>query len=1042
MLKLNKITKIYSSGAERVEALKGVSLEFRKSEFVSILGQSGCGKTTLLNIIGGLDRYTEGDLVINEKSTKTYKDADWDTYRNHSIGFVFQSYNLIPHQSVLSNVELALTLSGVSKAERRQRAIDALESVGLADQINKKPTQMSGGQMQRVAIARALVNNPDILLADEPTGALDTKTSVQIMEILKEVAKDRLVIMVTHNPDLAEEYSTRIVKLSDGLVISDSNPYDSSKETVEQSAPVQSPKKQKKNKKAEKKTKMSFFTALSLSMNNLFTKKGRTVMTSFAGSIGIIGIALILSLSNGIQLFINQVQEDTLSTYPLSIQKETSDLGAMMSAMTSVEGDDSEKDPDKIYVDDSMGNMVNAMLSTTKNDLDAFKAYIDANRDKIDPYINDIQYTYALDLQVFNIVPDVDDNGDGYNRVTKLGLGTMLDSMGDSFAGFSTLASSSGMMDVMTEMINNQDLLNQQYDVIAGSWPKNANEVVLVVSKDNRVSRMTLYMLGILDQGDLEGIMADIMSGKEYVGEEVEPFDFDYFLNSEFYLVNTSEFYFETDQTYRTEDGKEYPIWNDVRNQADYNEEEFITENGLKLKISGIIRPREDATASSISSPIAYTKMLTDLVLENNASSKILNQQKATPEYNVTNGRPHDLEDKEYTVENIDELFATLDANTMSNISAWMGSMLSKTIMDSTATPEEKLQSFIGFSTLLNNDDKQFIAGKMFDHASEVAPTNIPMIYMALNQSGVMNIDSREDLMFCLPSIAQDQQQYMTLMGILTNFCADNMDEYYADMSVMLLRISISKEFCVDYIRNLAKQETAEDQAGEIGMSTKQIIDMLKKMAPESDATYASTLKKLGDAEKASPASINFYAKDFNSKASIEEFIKAYNDGLSEDESDKKIEYTDIIGTMMSSVSTIIDVISYVLIAFVAISLVVSSIMIGIITNISVLERTKEIGILRAIGASKKDVSRVFNAETFIIGTCAGVLGIVITLLLCLPTNAIIQALTGFKNVKAVLPPLAAVILIAISMLLTMFAGLIPSRSAAKKDPVEALRSE
>ena len=1056
MLELKNIVKTYESGENVVSALAGVSLCFRENEFVSILGPSGCGKTTLLNIVGGLDRYSSGDLIINGRSTKLFRDGDWDFYRNHSIGFVFQSYNLIPHQTVLANVELALTLSGVSKAERRAKAVEALNKVGLGDQLNKKPNQMSGGQMQRVAIARALVNNPDILLADEPTGALDTHTSVQIMELLKEVAKDRLVIMVTHNPELAEEYSTRIVRLSDGKVVDDTNPIVSEEYLAlvakEKEALVAASKEKKKNKKEQKgKTSMSFGTAISLSFKNLLTKKGRTVLTSFAGSIGIIGIALILALSNGIQLFIDQVQEDTLSTYPLSIQKETSDMNAMMNAMTEVEEDGAELDPNKIYVDDSMGNMVNAMMSTRPNNLKDFKTHIDSNMDKLEPYINDIQYTYALNLNVYNVVPDTDEGGKAYNRITKLGLGTMLNSMGEDFAGISSLASSSGMMDVMTEMIDNQELLNQQYDVVTGDWPKEANEVVLVVSKDNKLSRMTLYMLGILDQGDLEGIMADLMTGGKYSEEAIEPFDFDYFLNSEFYLVNTSDFFVKDASAtpYTGKDGNTYSVWKDVREQPEYNEEGFITENGMKLKISGIIRPKVDAAATSISSPLAYSRKLTDAILEMNASSEILNQQKATPEINVTTGRPHDLENKEYTVDNVDELFATFDANTMSSISAMMGGMLQQNLLQ---TPTEgtdkdgnpinpKLQSFMIFSALLNNEDKQILAGKMFDRANELSPMASMALFASLNGdgTGAMHIDSKEDLMFCLPSIAQDPMKYGTMMGVLANFCAQEMDTFYAEMAEMLPRISISKQFCVDYIKQLAEQEKAEEQASELGMTTAQMINILKRMAPESDATYESTLKKLGDAEKAEPASINFYAKDFASKESIEKFISDYNDGVEEED---KIEYTDIIGIMMSSITIIIDVISYVLIAFVSISLVVSSIMIGIITNISVLERTKEIGILRAIGASKKDISRVFNAETFIIGLIAGCIGILFTIILCLPVNAIIQLLSGFSNIKAVLPWVAAIVLAIISVGLTMLAGLLPARSASKKDPVIALRTE
>ena len=1063
MLELKNIVKEYVTGDTKVEALRGVSLKFRKNEFVAILGASGCGKTTLLNIVGGLDRYSSGDLIINGISTKQYKDSDWDSYRNHSIGFVFQSYNLIPHQTVLSNVELALTLSGVSRAERRARAIEALRKVGLEDQINKKPNQMSGGQMQRVAIARALVNNPDILLADEPTGALDTQTSVQIMDLLKEVAKDRLVIMVTHNPELADEYATRIVKLRDGEILSDSCPIvdEPTEEAVEV---VKKDKKDKKAKKEKKKNKtsMSFATALSLSLNNLMTKKARTALTSFAGSIGIIGIALILSLSNGIQLYINQVQEDTLSTYPLSIMQETSDLNAMMSAMTAVEEDASvEKDPNKIYVDDSMGKMVSAMLSTKTNNLEKFKTYLEANSDKIGPYVNDIQYTYDLNLQVYNIVPDTDKDGKAYNRVTKLGLGSMLSSMGDSFSGMSELAGASGMMDVMTEMIDNQELLDQQYEVVEGHWPEAENEIVLVISKDNQISRMTLYMLGILDQGELEDIMKTLMTDKSYEDEPLEPFEFSDFIGQTFYLVNTSDFFVVDENAEKyTHNGEQYPVWKDVRTDPTYDEEAFITnpENNIELKISGIIRPRPEVAATAISSPLAYSRKLTDKVLEMNAASDIINQQKATPEYNVTNGRPHDLEDKKYTVDNVDELFATFDANTMASISSMMGGMLSQNLMQTPAvgidemtgkTTYPRSDMLVGLSTLLNFEDKQALALKMFDKVQTYTPQEISVMQMMLfntlngDGTGPMHIDSREDLIACMPSIAQDPAKFMPMMGILARFCLNenrnDMDEFYAEMSEMLLDISISKEFCVDYIKGLAENETADSEAGQLGMTVDEMIAILKNLAPESDATYASTMRKLGAAEEAKPASINFYAKDFASKEQIEQFIGDYNDGAKDED---KIEYTDIVGVMMSSVSMIIDVISYVLIAFVSISLVVSSIMIGIITYISVLERTKEIGILRSIGASKKDISRVFNAETMIIGFGAGFIGVVFTLLICIPINAIIHALSGVDNVRAQMPWMAAIILVAISIVLTLVAGLLPSRIASKKEPVEALRTE
>ena len=1056
MLELKNIVKTYLSGDTEVKALDGVSLQFRENEFVSILGPSGCGKTTMLNIIGGLDRYTSGDLVINGRSTKDFRDSDWDSYRNHSIGFVFQSYNLIPHQTVLSNVELALTLSGVSKSERRARATEALEKVGLGDQLHKRPNQMSGGQMQRVAIARALVNNPDILLADEPTGALDTQTSVQIMELLKEVAKDKLVIMVTHNPDLAEEYSTRIVRLQDGKVQDDSAPI--SKEEYEafaekdRQALIARSKDKKARKAAEKKKSMSFGTAISLSFKNLLTKKGRTVLTSFAGSIGIIGIALILSLSNGIQLFIDQVQEDTLSTYPLTIQKETQDMSAMMSAMMETTEGETEIDPNKIYVDDSMDKMVSAMTSSVSNNLEAFKEYIDTHPE-IDQYVNDIQYTYDLGLQVYNTSTT---DKDGNIVPTKLGLANLLSNMGE-LSSMSSLVESSGMtgMDVMSEMIDNQELLDQQYELAAGTWPEEPTDVVLVIGKNNQISKLTLYMLGVFDQSELDKVMEEILSPEGYTPDEkIEPFAMDDFVGMNFYMLTKSDFYEKSGKTCPTDSSIE--LWQEIELNSDEELKKFIEENGEKLTISGIVRPRPDAAATSISGAIGYTKELTDLVLEKNANSEILNSQKKNPTINITTGLPHELEDKKYTVDNVHELFEAFDANTMSRISSMMAGMLTEDFATASTELEEgkqmsaKLEKFITYATLLNDDDKKSLALSMYDKLSDEPFTvpgpggmQIPMtakaaVHAALSADGVLQIDSREDLAFCLPSIAQDQQKYGTLIGILTQYSTD-VSEFYPTFEGMLAKISLSKEFCVSWIKSLASAEEANQQASEINMTTEDIISMLTMMAPETDATLESTLKKLGDAEKASPASINFYAKDFDAKTNIEDFITTYNNSV---EDKDKLEYTDLVGIMMSSVSIIIDVISYVLIAFVSISLVVSSIMIGIITNISVLERTKEIGILRAIGASKKDISRVFNAETFIIGLAAGFIGIVSTVLLCLPVNAIIQALTGFKNINAVLPWAAGVILILISMGLTMLAGLIPSRKASKKDPVEALRTE
>ena len=1042
MLELKNIVKTYQTGDTTVAALNGVSLCFRENEFVSILGPSGCGKTTMLNIVGGLDRYSDGDLVINGKSTKLFRDSDWDIYRNHSIGFVFQSYNLIPHQTVLANVELALTLSGVSKTERRARAIEALTKVGLGDQLNKKPNQMSGGQMQRVAIARALVNNPDILLADEPTGALDTHTSVQIMDLLKEVASDRLVIMVTHNPELAEQYSTRIVKLSDGQVINDSNPISEEEYAALTAKDTERRIQIKKDKKAlkaeQKKTSMSFATAISLSMKNLLTKKGRTIMTAFAGSIGIIGIALILSLSNGIQLFIDQVQEDTLSTYPLSIYEQTQDLAAMMEAMTATSESKEPHDDDKIYVDNSLDSMVSAMTSTRPNNLEAFKKYIDDNYDDIKKYVSDIQYTYNFDLQVYTTDGKV-----------KIGLENMLDSMGESFSGFSSLMESAGSagINVFSEMINNQELLDQQYDLVEGHWPTDKNEVMLVVGKDNSISRMALYMLGVLDQGELEGIMSSIMSGEKYESEDIEPFPIDYFLDMTFTLLNTEDFFIESNKTYTVGD-KTYPIWTDIREY--YTEDQlakFISENGTELKISGIIRPKVDASATSISGVIGYTKALTDDILEQNTKSKVIAQQIETPNVNVLTGLG--FERTTYTPETIGELINKIDDSTMEQFYAYMTQMIKTEEQFASQLDIKDAAGFKNVFFLLPNESKIELLNTMLA-AAKANPENtmgLMMLSMAIDK--MMQPDEAFDVTAdTLPAFFPffDLSHYyvlvnglettnpmtnepMTIPGLVDLAGEEVMSAIYTEVSAALKEMTVTEEIFLAILNGFAADSEEFIQ----------IEEALYSFAPQTDATYKSTLQKLGNAVKEAPASINFYAKDFHAKENIETFISDYNAGVEEKD---KLEYTDIIGIMMSSVSIIIDVISYVLIAFVSISLVVSSIMIGIITNISVLERTKEIGILRAIGASKKDISRVFNAETFIIGVTAGIIGILFTVLLCLPVNAIIQALSGFSNIRAVLPWVGAVVLVIVSMFLTIIAGLIPSKNASKKDPVVALRTE
>lgn len=895
MLELNDIKKDYVSGSTTVSALKGINLRFRDCEFVSILGQSGCGKTTMLNIIGGLDKYTSGDLKINGVSTKNYKDRDWDFYRNNSIGFVFQSYNLIPHQTVLSNVELALTLSGVSKAERKKRAIEALEKVGLGEQIHKKPNQMSGGQMQRVAIARALVNNPDILLADEPTGALDTETSIQIMELLKEISKDRLIIMVTHNPELAKDYSTRIVRLLDGVITDDSDPY--SLEDMEadirakEAAKVKTSEKKIKKSGKKQKTSMSFFTAHSLSFNNLMTKKTRTILTAFAGSIGIIGIAMILSISNGIQLYIDRVQRDTLSSYPITLQAEAIDISSMVSSMTGNSDSEEHEDKSKIYSNDIMGDMINTMVKEVKsNNLSEFKKYIENGSSDIKSYVSDIQYSYDVPLNIYM--------KDTSNGVEQLNPSTMFDSIYGEGATSTSSAMSSGMgmgmfsnSSVWNQLLGNQQVLDEQYDVLAGHWPEKFNEVVLVADKNNEVDDYTLYSLGLKDPEEVRTLFKKMMVGESYETKKDISYTFDEILDTEFKLVMPTDMYKYNDVT---------GTWDDYSKDDKYMTN--VVNNGTDIKVCGIIRPNDDAVSTSLSSGIGYTAKLTEYIIEEVKNSEIAKAQLADTSVDVFTGVPFDN-----------------------------------------------------------------------DRNTEIT-----------------------------------------------------MDDVNA------------------YMATLSPEESAQMQAMTSGMSDDQILQLFSASlkARTTDATLDSNKSKLGITDLDTPSQIDIYATDFDSKEKVQNIIKDYNKLQQDDGKEENvINYTDYVGIMMSSVSTIINAISYVLIAFVAISLIVSSIMIGIITYISVLERTKEIGVLRSIGASKKDVSRIFNAETLIEGFVSGALGIVVTLLLCIPANALIKHLTDISNV-AQLPVAGGVILIIISMFLTFIAGLIPAKLAAKKDPVVALRSE
>ena len=887
MLELKNIAKDYAVGDDAVHALKGVNVEFRDSEFVAILGQSGCGKTTLLNIIGGLDQYTSGDLVINGTSTKKYMDADWDAYRNHSVGFVFQSYNLIPHQTVLSNVELALTLSGVSASERRKRAIEALEQVGLGDQLNKKPNQMSGGQMQRVAIARALVNDPSIVLADEPTGALDSETSLQVMGILQEVARDRLVIMVTHNPELAYQYANRIVQLKDGVVTGDTNPYHISEE--EHNA------LEENSTGCMGHTSMSLKTAFNLSLNNLMTKKGRTILTAFAGSIGIIGIALILSLSSGAQDYIKSMEESTMGSYPLTITSTSMDMASMMMSMMMPSGDDEDtNNTGGIEAKNIIVDMTTSMVNdANKNDMEATKAWLDSNPDNINDEVVDIQYSYKTPLNVFS--PDTSDG------VMRINPSTVMDSIGYSTSGDmqqAMLGSMSSMgtgYDVWTPMISNQEAIERDYDLVDGRYAQEWNEVVLLVDKDLRISDYTLYSLGLLDQEELSGLMSKAMAGKKIEKFPVTDYDFDEFLGKEFKIVPQSDVYQDAGNG----------VWQDMSEDESYMKDAINAAE--TVTVVGIICPSEDNPQASTWGEVKYRSDLLEHVIDEVNASAVVEAQRQNPDIDIFTGFPFPEDDAtELTMEEIEQLFVTLPA-----------------------AQSAQLEGFV----------------------------------------------------------AMMRSQGMTDDEIVTTF-------------------------------------------------NKQLAQKT------NNATFDGNLSTLGVANVDKPFAINIYPIDFDAKARVDSILKDYNTRMEQAGNDELvIHYTDIVGVMMSSVTRIVSSITYILIAFVAISLIVSSIMIGIITYISVLERTKEIGILRSIGASKKDVSRVFNAETFIIGLVSGVIGIAVTVLLDIPINMVIEQVAGVSNMASV-PVAAGVILIMISVMLTLIGGIIPSRMAAKKDPVTALRTE
>jgi putative ABC transport system permease protein len=1073
MLQLKHIVKDYAAGATVVHALKGIDLQFRESEFVAVLGHSGCGKTTLLNIIGGLDHYTSGDLVINGKSTKDFSDGDWDTYRNHSVGFVFQTYNLIPHQTVLSNVELALTLSGVSKAERRRRAVQALTDVGLGDQLNKKPNQMSGGQMQRVAIARALVNDPDILLADEPTGALDSETSVQVMEILKRISQNRLIIMVTHNPELAETYATRIVRIRDGEIVSDSDPFTAAEDARSERA-------------IGKKPSMRFPTALGLSMNNLMTKKWRTFLTAFAGSIGIIGIALILSLSNGIQTYIDQVQEDTLSSYPITLEAERLDMSGLVTSLMGVNSREEEGEGghelDAVYSNTVMYDLMSSLsqTQTQTNNLAAFKEYLEQADSPIKQHASAIRYSYGLDMKIYA----KDSDGTIFlSDVTDL-LQTAMASLygGDYSSYFDQFGAAYSRMQVWEEMLPPQsddaggglvnELLTKQYDLLYGHWPEKYDEAVLIVNKDNEISDLVIYCMGLGSQAQVTEAMKHIMAGEE-TEAFVKRWDYADICNTTFKILLPAEYY-----QYDSLSGS----YSDVSKTGAgldflYN----APDVGTTVKIVGILRPDTEAVSSMMQGAIGYTTALTDYLVERTAEMEVLQKQKADPETDVLLGLPFLTDDyfvsDEQKKADITEVLRSLplseraavyvalqsrpDEDYLDSIVSSQTEGLTREAIEAQVTDSYAQEMGVDAATL-----KNYIAGMddetLFAFVADAVRQQVTEQYAAGVEArlGVLPAEQLAALLEesftaepepeeapepepAQPEVALDTLTPEALLAMAPEVLAALPPDVLAALPQQLLAMMGPAQ--LEAVRAVLEAAQAQANSPETpkakALTAEQYGWLYDTYMPPtvSESSYEENLKKLGDTDFAHPSAINLYAASFADKDAMADLISQYNDSADEDD---RIEYTDIVALLMSSITTIINAISYVLIAFVAISLVVSSIMIGIITYISVLERTKEIGILRAIGASKRDISRVFNAETLIEGLCSGVIGIGVTLLLIIPINLIVHDLTGIRTLNAILPPLGAVILVLISMALTFIAGLIPSGIAARKDPVEALRTE
>ena len=1042
MLQIKDIKKEYRTGDLVQTALGGVSLALRDSEFVAVLGPSGSGKTTLLNIIGGLDRYDSGDLIINNISTRKYTDRDWDSYRNHTIGFVFQSYNLIPHQTILANVELALTISGVSRAEKRRRATEALEKVGLGDQLHKKPNQMSGGQMQRVAIARALVNDPDILLADEPTGALDTHTSIQVMDLLKEVARDRLVVMVTHNPELAEQYATRIVQLRDGLIISDSDPFEpdgAGEEAVH---------------KNMGRASMSFFTALALSFNNLWTKRGRTILTAFAGSIGIIGIALILSLSNGVDKYIKNIEEETLSEYPITISSSGLDYSSVFEqAQEAREAASDEEKKEEYPVRERQ--IVNTMFAgVTSNDLASFKKYLDANSARVYSYATALEYGYSVTPQIYRLEGDT-----GYRQVHP---DQTLSALGVSYGSFSSFAMMDG--NIFFALPQEKSLYETQYQIEAGRWPQNNSECVLVLSSRGTITDTVLYALGMKDAAEL-----DDMINKYNNGEEVElkisetRYKYEDFLDISFSVVNAFDYY-GYDETYK--------VYVDKTENQEYMR--GLIENGDQLTIVGVVSPSEDANATMLSFGVGFPYELLAQTMERAAESDVVKAQLADPETDVFTGKPFGEDDGEgfdlasiFSIDgdaitkafSFDESALNIDLSGLGDLDL-SGIKIDASDIDLSELQNIDLEKLLsGVNVKVSQEGLQKLIQTALDSytkQADVSAAEDPQgfargfaEYLSSDAGRKVISDGLEDvvnakeiqdaLSKAMGSVSDQVQKVIQkqLNKIMKSAAKQLSGQISKKMSGAMKQLSknFKKAFKVD--------TDAFSDAIKINLDAAQLQELMMSMMTGGGASYEGNLRKFNYADRGKPSSILIYPKDFDSKTALVSMIDEYNDAARETgEDDKVITYTDYVATLMSSVTTIVDTISYVLIAFVAISLVVSSIMIGIITYISVLERTKEIGILRAIGASKRNVSQVFNAETFIIGLLAGILGVGVSLLILIPGNALIHHLTGNTDVSAALPVIGGILLVIISVLLTLVGGLIPSRAAARKDPVTALRTE